>query len=126
VLDRLRERTQPERDAVRKVAVVAAGRTELVGWDEIHFVRADGDYSRVHTYDRSYLCTSTLGELEALLPADRFMRIHRSCLVNLAKVNSVARAGADRLRLEVGDAQRSELEVARRQAPRLRERLKLR
>ena len=126
VLDRLRERTQPERDAVRKVAVVAAGRTELVGWDEIHFVRADGDYSRVHTYDRSYLCTSTLGELEALLPADRFMRIHRSCLVNLAKVNSVARVGADRLRLEVGDAQRSELEVARRQAPRLRERLKLR
>ena len=48
-----------------KIAVVAPGGTELLDFDQIHYVQADGDYSRVHTYDRSYLSTSSLGELAA-------------------------------------------------------------
>src|SRR5439155_14776162 len=118
-------RGRPGRNAVRKIPVVAAGRTELLDFDQVHYVRADGDYSRVHTYDRSYLCTTSLRALEATLPGDRFLRIHRSYLVNLAKVAAVERAGPDRLRLALGDAGRTELEVARRQASRLRERLRL-
>jgi ABC-2 type transport system ATP-binding protein len=72
------------------------------------------------------LCTAALGALEESLPADRFLRIHRSYLVNLAKVAAVERAGTDRLQVTLADAARTKLEVARRQAPRLRERLKLR
>jgi DNA-binding LytR/AlgR family response regulator len=45
--------------------------------------------------------------------------------VNLGKVSAVQRAGPDRLRLVLSNAARTELEVARRQAPRLRERLRL-
>ena len=125
VVERLRERG-PATDAVRKIPVVAGGRTELLDYDEVHYVRADGDYTRVHTFDRSYLCTTSLRALEETLPPDRFLRIHRSYLVNLAKVAAVERAGGDRLRLALTDAPRTELEVARRQTPRLRERLKLR
>lgn len=110
---------------VEKIAVVSAGRTTLVDWDSIHFVRADGDYSRVHTYDRTFLSTASLGELEERLPSARFTRIHRSTLVNLAKVASVARAGPDRLRLAMSDRDRTELDVARRQSRVLRERLRL-
>jgi two-component system LytT family response regulator len=79
----------------------------------------------VHTYDRSYLSTASLGELEETLPPDRFARIHRSYLVNLAKVAAVKRAGADRLRLALADAERTELDVARRQSRRVRELLRL-
>ena len=106
------------------MAVVSAGGSELLDYDQIHFVQADGDYSRVHTYDRSYLCTSPLGELEEALP-DGFTRIHRSYLVNLGKVVAVKRAGPDRIRLVLDDAERTELDVARRQSRLLRERLKL-
>jgi len=126
VVARLRERVSLPPLSVEKIPVVAGGRTELVDFDQIHYVRADGDYSRVHTYDRSYLSTAALGALEETLPADRFLRVHRSHLVNLAKVAAVERAGPDRLRLVLADAGRTRLEVARRQAPRLRERLKLR
>jgi DNA-binding LytR/AlgR family response regulator len=79
----------------------------------------------VHTYDRSYLATVTLGELEESLPPQRFVRIHRSHLVNLAKVAAVKRAGADRMRLVLDDAARTELDVARRQSRRVRELLRL-
>jgi len=91
--------------------------------DQIHYVQADGDYSRIHTYDRAYLCTSSLGALEERL-GPRFARVHRSHVVNLAKVTGVRRE-PDKLRLQLADAERTELDVARRQARLLRDRLRI-
>jgi DNA-binding LytR/AlgR family response regulator len=110
---------------VQKIPVVSGGETVLLDWDEVHYAQADGDYCRVHTYDRSYLCTRSLRELEEALPADRFARIHRSYLVNLGKVAAVKRPGGDRLRLALDDAERTELDVARRQSKAVRERLRV-
>jgi len=123
VVERLRERSVENVLPFEKVAVVSAGGTELLDYDQVHFARADGDYSRVHTYDRSYLCTASLGELEEKLPAGRFARIHRSYLVNLSKVAGVRRVAPERLCLQLADSQKTELDVARRQARQLRERL---
>ena len=125
VIGRLRERSSENAAPVERVAVVGGGGTEvLLDPDEIHYVTADGDYSRIHTYDRAYLCTSSLGSLEERL-GGRFARVHRSHLVNLAKVAGVKRAAPDRLRLQLADAERTELDVARRQSRLLRDRLKL-
>jgi DNA-binding LytR/AlgR family response regulator len=123
VVERLRERSVENVLPVEKVPVVSAGGTELLDYDQVHYAQADGDYSRVHTYDRSYLCTASLGELEEKLPSSRFARIHRSYLVNLSKVAGVRRASPERLCLQLADAQKTELDVARRQARQLRERL---
>jgi DNA-binding LytR/AlgR family response regulator len=123
VVERLRERSQENAVPVDKVPVVAGGGTELLDPDQIHFAHAEGDYSRVHTYDRAYLCTSSLGELEDRL-GSRFARIHRSYLVNLAKVAGVRRA-SDRFQLQIADESRTELDVSRRQSREVRERLGL-
>ena len=124
-VERLQARTREPAETVEKIPVVSAGKTVLVDYEEVHFVQADGDYSRVHTYDRSYLCTQSLRELELRLPSARFARVHRSHLVNLAHVVAVKRAGSDRLRLALDDAAGTELDVARRQSRILRERLRL-
>jgi DNA-binding LytR/AlgR family response regulator len=124
VIERLRERTSENAAPVEKLPVVAGTGTELLDLDQVHFARADGDYSRVHTYDRSYLCTASLGELEERL-GPRFVRIHRSYLVNLAKVVGVRRVAPDRFRLQLADGAKTELDVARRQSRQLRERLGL-
>jgi DNA-binding LytR/AlgR family response regulator len=125
VVERLRERTSENAAPVEKIPVVAGGRTELLDYDQVHYVQADGDYTRVHTYDRSHLCTASLGELEERLPGARFARIHRSYLVNLSKVAGVRRAAPDRFCLQLADAGKTELDVARRQSRQLRERLGL-
>ena len=124
VVERLRERTRENAVPVEKIPVVAAGGSELLDYDQVHYVQAEGDYSRVHTYDRSYLSTSSLGELEEKL-GPRFVRVHRSHLVNLAKVSGVRRATPDRFRLQLADARKTELDVARRQSRLLREKLGL-
>jgi DNA-binding LytR/AlgR family response regulator len=126
VVERLTQARRRDAPPVEKIPVVSAGGAKtLLDYDAIHWIEADGDYSRVHTYDRSYLATSSLRELEQRLPARRFARIHRSHVVNLAKVAAVRRAGSDRLRLALDDERRTELDVARRQTRALRERLRL-
>ena len=124
-VERLQERSLENAAPVEKIPVVAGHATELLDYDQVHYVQADGDYSRVHTYDRSYLCTASLGELEERLPSTRFARIHRSYLVNLGKVAGVRRAAPDRFCLQLADAEHTELDVARRQSRQLRERLGL-
>jgi two-component system, LytTR family, response regulator LytT len=125
VVARLAQARSREAPAVEKIPVISGGGAKtLLDYDAVHWIEADGDYSRVHTYDRSYLSTSSLRELEELLPAG-FARIHRGHVVNLAKVAAVRRAGPDRLRLALEDEQRTELDVARRQTRALRERLRL-
>lgn len=126
VVERLMRARRRETPPLEKIAVVSAGGAKtLLDYDAIHWIEADGDYSRVHTYDRAFLATSSLRQLEESLPSARFARIHRSHIVNLAKVAAVRRAGPDRIRLALDDAQRTELDVARRQTRALRERLRL-
>lgn len=124
VIGRLGKRAAAQAPAPGKLPVVSAGKTALVDYEAVHYVQADGDYSRIHTYDRSYLCTSSLREVEEVLPSARFLRIHRSYLVNLAKVASVSRL-TDRMRLTLDDSGRTELDVARRQSRLVRERLRI-
>ncbi len=125
VVERLKKARKSSAASVGKLPVVSANGKALVDYDDILFATAEGDYTRVHTRDRSHLCTSSLHELEEKLPSERFMRVHRRYLVNLAKVAALRRAGARQLRLVVDDERRTELDVARRQSKRVRERLEL-
>lgn len=126
VAERLQEQRRPPGPSVEKIAVVGGGGTTvLLDEDNVFFVRAEGDYSRVHTFDRAYLSTASLRELEERLPGGRFARVHRSTLVNLAKVTGVGRAGPDRLRLTMDDRDRTELDVSRRLTRAVRERMRL-
>src|SRR5256884_5347625 len=121
VVERLAQARKREAPPVEKIAVVSAGGAKtLLDYDAVYWIEADGDYSRVHTYDRVYLSTSSLRELGEELPAARFARIHRSHLVNLGKVAAVRRGGPDRLRLVLDDQQQCELDVAPRQTRRPR------
>ena len=89
--------------------------------DEIRFVRADGDYSKVQLADgRSVRVKESLERWQARLPSS-FARVHRSVLVNLdAAEGLVSRAGRWELRLRDVPAP---LPVSRRLASALRRRL---
>jgi len=61
-----------------------------VAIEDILFVQADDDYTLTFTEKDSFTSSIRLNELEELLASDTtFLRIHRSYIVNLSKVNSV-------------------------------------
>lgn len=72
------------------------GRTILfVENDEIEWVQAEGDYVRVYVRGRGHLVRHTLAAMEQRLDRGAFTRIHRSAIVNVARVREI-RAGRDR------------------------------
>lgn len=65
------------------------GRLLFLRADTIDWVEADGNYVRVHSGTESHYFRETLTGLEAQLPADRFIRISRSALVNLDRIKEM-------------------------------------
>jgi two-component system LytT family response regulator len=64
-------------------------RVEMVPVAEIDWVAADGDYVRVHAGDRQLLLRLTMNAIEAALPAATHVRIHRSTIVNVARIRTL-------------------------------------
>jgi DNA-binding LytR/AlgR family response regulator len=48
----------------------------------IIYIEGYGDYLKVHTQERVYIAYMTMGKLEKLLPSSKFIRIHRSTIIN--------------------------------------------
>ncbi len=65
------------------------GRVIFIQAEAIDWIEADGNYLRIHTGKESHYVRETLSGLEARLPADRFMRISRSIIVNLERVKEL-------------------------------------
>jgi len=104
------------------LSVAERHRIALVPVRDIVFLRAEQKYVTVRTREREHLLEESLVTLEREL-ADRFVRIHRNCLVARAAIRGYERSGddADGPRWQIvldGIAER--LPVSRRQWPTLR------
>jgi DNA-binding LytR/AlgR family response regulator len=57
--------------------------------DEILFLEAMGDYVKVHTGQKFHVLHSTLKSIEEKLPTNKFIRVHRSYIVALSKIDFI-------------------------------------
>lgn len=57
--------------------------------EDILYLEAMGDYVKIFTGEKSYLVHSTLKVLEQKLPASDFLRVHRSFIIALKKIDSI-------------------------------------
>lgn len=99
-LTRARSRVRPADGALAGLApgarqhfsVSERGRILLVPVADVRYLRAELKYVTARTAERDYLLDESLVQLEHEFP-ERFLRIHRSCLVAKAAVLGVERAG---------------------------------
>ena len=59
-----------------------------INFDEIRYVESLSDYIKIHSADKTITTRETISNIETKLPAKNFLRIHRSYIVNLKKMNS--------------------------------------
>src|SRR5690606_8362674 len=62
-----------------------------IDFEAIDYLEATGNYVNFVLGDRQILSRMTITECEELLPMDRFMRIHRSFIAAIAKVQKIER-----------------------------------
>ncbi|MEV6396085.1 LytTR family DNA-binding domain-containing protein [Streptomyces sp. NPDC051907] len=103
--------------SVEQIPVELGGVTRFVPIDDIAYVEAQGDYARLHTEDGSHLVRIPLSTLEERWAPRGFVRIHRSHLVALGRIDEL-RLDAGTTTVRVGAA---ELAVSRRHARQLRD-----
>lgn len=56
---------------------------------DIIYLEADANYTQVYAKDKKFVIRSTLKDLEGKLDPNRFVRIHKSYLINLSEIDSI-------------------------------------
>lgn len=56
--------------------------------DDILWIQSMKDYIHVHTLAAKYITQVPIGDVEQQLPSDKFLRIHRSYIINISKVTA--------------------------------------
>jgi len=104
-----------------RILLHAKNAIEVVSQDELIYLQADSNYCNVHVKDgKRIMVTKTLNELEKLLDAEQFIRIHRSYTVNINFIKKISTEdGAYDVILEDG----KRLPVSRRKKDSLFEKL---
>lgn len=81
---------------------------------DVAWVEADGAYVAVHAGGRRHVLRESLAQIVARLGPRRFVRIHRSAVINLAHVRAIRRGKVRGIEVELADGTR--LPISRRKA----------
>jgi len=76
-----------------RMVVKSGGRLLFVPFEELEYVRSAANYVQLHLGREVCLVRETISAMELRLPRDRFMRIHRSFIVNLSAVRELSHIG---------------------------------
>jgi two-component system LytT family response regulator len=76
-------------ESLGHITVRQWNRVHLVRVEDIDFVEAEDNYVVVHAASRTYKGRDRISDVESQLDARRFVRIHRSTIVHLAKIREV-------------------------------------
>jgi two-component system, LytTR family, response regulator len=74
---------------LERLAIKSAGQVCFIEPSQIDWIEAADYYSCLHVGTRSHLLRRSMSDLERELDAQRFVRIHRSTIVNLEQVRSM-------------------------------------
>jgi two-component system LytT family response regulator len=89
-----------------RILVRDAGRLVPLSVGAVQRLEAEGEYVRVHAGAHRYLVRLPLGEFERRLDPTRFVRVHRSHVVNLDHVRSLEPYDGSRLMVRMADGTR--------------------
>lgn len=76
----------PEVEILDRIAVKTGQKIHVIMVPEIVSLIADGDYVQIYTEQGKYLKEQTMKYFEVHLPTNDFVRVHRSCIINVEAV----------------------------------------
>lgn len=117
VVQAIREASADAGRPTDRLAVHTGGRITLVRVDELCWIEGAGTYLRLHTRGQVYLLRESLQRLAQRLDGRRFVRIHRSTIVNVDCVRSLEHESRGEYRVYLNDG--TELKLTRSYRDRL-------
>lgn len=84
-----REHSLREKPYLTRLMVKLANRVVLLKVNEIDWIQADGNYAKLHVGRKAHLLREKMHDLETQLDPQKFVRIHRSIIVNLDRIKEL-------------------------------------
>jgi two-component system LytT family response regulator len=76
-------------DHARRIAIKVRGRRILLRVSDLDWAQADRDRLTLHSAGEMYTARKTIQDLASQLPSPEFIRIHRSIIVNVARIKEI-------------------------------------
>jgi two-component system LytT family response regulator len=73
----------------QRVVVKTGGKIKIIPLEDIHYLEAADDYVKIHTHNGAFLKNRTMGYFEKVLDPNRFVRTHRSYIINIQQVTRI-------------------------------------
>jgi hypothetical protein len=92
-------------DPIERITVKIGQKIKVILVSELIYLKAEDDYVQFVTADGHWLKNGTMKEYEAQLPSDKFVRVHRSYIVNIDRITKIERYGQKQsLQLSSGES----------------------
>lgn len=85
------EKVQPDsrRPDDEFIFVKSNKKSYKVNYSDLFFVEALGDYIKIYTPEKVIITYSSMKAIESALPAGKFIRIHKSFIINISKIKTI-------------------------------------
>jgi two-component system LytT family response regulator len=87
--------TRPPEQRPERVVVKDGTRVHVIPLEKLDYVEAQDDYVALHSLGKTYLKQQPIAAVEAALDPAKFVRIHRSAIVNLERVARIEPYGKE-------------------------------
>jgi two-component system LytT family response regulator len=91
LLDGMGRAAANERDGqyLKRLVIKSGGRVAILAVRDIDWIEAEGDYVKIHAGRAWHLLRETMKRLEVQFDPARFVRIHRSTIVNVERIKEL-------------------------------------
>lgn len=93
LLTALSDGSRAKKEYPRRLIVPNGQKDSFVNVDEIEWIEAADYYACLHVGSKTYMLRETIKQLAETLDPRKFVRVHRSAIVNIAQVREILRSG---------------------------------
>jgi two-component system LytT family response regulator len=88
-VQKLMESVDEKPEYLQRIAVKSGQKIFVMPIQNIHYIEADGDYTKIVTKEGAFLKEKTMRYFETHLSPDEFVRIHRSYILNINEIAKI-------------------------------------
>ena len=88
-LNALKNFHQENRETLERIVVKSGHKIHVITCDKIHYLEAQDDYVMIYTAEGKYLKQSTMKYFEEHLDGRQFLRVHRSYIVHMDRIERI-------------------------------------
>lgn len=90
-----------EESALDRITIKDGSHIHIIHLEELLYIQSSGDYVTLFTPDGQYVKEQTMKYFETHLPTTTFVRIHRSCIVNMEQILRVELFGKENYQIRL-------------------------